>query len=127
MEGDALSLGRIGGHAVGLEATAGGGLLREASKSAPAAALAEVSAHEKSREPFPSKESTRAAAQEFGEALARLNHGIRFEIDETTETVVVKIVDRNTDEVLRQIPPKELLELSQRFRRYVGVLLDTEG
>jgi flagellar protein FlaG len=40
---------------------------------------------------------------------------------------VVKVVDRETDEVIRQIPPEELMNLTQRLNDLRGNIVDTEG
>jgi flagellar protein FlaG len=46
-------------------------------------------------------------AQLFGE-----NAGLTFSVDRQTKTVVVKLVDKETDEVIRQIPAEYLLRLA---------------
>lgn len=75
----------------------------------------------------PSNDEVRKMAEQFGEALSRLNHGVHFEIDESTDKVITKIVDRRTHEVIRQIPPEEVVRITHRLREYMGVLLDIEG
>jgi len=52
-------------------------------------------------------------------------YSVRFERDSGTEDLVVKIVDSETDEVLRQIPPEELLNLSKHLRELSGNLVNT--
>jgi flagellar protein FlaG len=37
------------------------------------------------------------------------------------------VVDRETDEVIRQIPPEELMNLTQRLSDLRGNIVDTEG
>ena len=52
-------------------------------------------------------------------------YSVRFERDSGTEDLIVKIVDSETDEVIRQIPPEELLNLSKHLRELSGNLVDT--
>lgn len=52
-------------------------------------------------------------------------YSVRFERDSGSEDLVVKIVDSDTDEVIRQIPPEELLNLSKQLRELSGNLIDT--
>ena len=52
-------------------------------------------------------------------------YSVRFERDRATEELVVKIVDSDTNEVLRQIPPEELLTLSKHLRELSGNLVNT--
>ena len=52
-------------------------------------------------------------------------YSVRFERDSGSNTLVVKIVDSETDEVIRQIPQEELLELSKHLEELHGNLVDT--
>ncbi|MDA0189672.1 MAG: flagellar protein FlaG, partial [Proteobacteria bacterium] len=48
---------------------------------------------------------------------------IQFSIDEDTGTTVVKIIDRTTDEVIRQIPSEEMLDIAKALDRLQGLLI----
>ena len=52
-------------------------------------------------------------------------YSVRFERDTGSGRLVVKITDRETDEVIRQIPSEELLELSRQLEELRGNLVDT--
>jgi len=52
-------------------------------------------------------------------------YSVRFERDSGTEDLIVKIVDSETDEVIRQIPPEELINLSKHLKELSGNLVDT--
>lgn len=54
-------------------------------------------------------------------------YSVRFENDSKGGEMVVKIVDPETDEVIRQIPPEELINLTQRMNDLRGNLLKAEG
>ncbi|MBN2644193.1 MAG: flagellar protein FlaG [Desulfuromonadaceae bacterium] len=54
-------------------------------------------------------------------------YSVRFENDERSQGMVVKIVDRENDEVIRQIPPEELLDLTKRLTDLRGNLIDTQS
>ncbi|MDX9841200.1 MAG: flagellar protein FlaG, partial [Desulfobulbus sp.] len=45
--------------------------------------------------------------------------------DSGSNELIVKIVDSETDEVIRQIPQEELLELSKHLEELHGNLVDT--
>jgi len=49
-----------------------------------------------------------------------------YEVDEDTRRVVVSIVDRASGEVLKQIPPEQLLNTLARLVEYVGQIVDEE-
>ncbi len=54
-------------------------------------------------------------------------YSVRFENDERTEGLVVKIVDRETDEVIRQVPAEELLELKATLEDLRGNIVDIQS
>ncbi|TFG42870.1 MAG: flagellar protein FlaG [Syntrophobacterales bacterium] len=51
-------------------------------------------------------------------------HSVRFEMDKDVNTLVVKIFDRDTEELVRQIPAEELLGVAKTLKDYRGLLLD---
>ena len=50
---------------------------------------------------------------------------VRFEKNDDIHEMVVKIVDQKTDEVIRQIPPKELINLTKHLQELQGNIVDT--
>lgn len=53
-------------------------------------------------------------ANEIGQLL---NRKLDFTIDEATEKVVVSVLDGETGEVVRQIPPDEMLRISAHLKQ----------
>ena len=49
---------------------------------------------------------------------------IRFSIHEETGKTIIKIVDKENNEVIREIPSEQDLERSARLRMYIGQLVD---
>jgi len=62
----------------------------------------------------------------FTQAAELLNRAVRFQIDESTDRLVAQVVNVETNEVIRQIPPEELMRLARRLREFIGILLDIE-
>lgn len=55
-------------------------------------------------------------------------YSVRFEnSEESADQLVVKIVDQETDEVIRQVPAEEIIELRQTLDDLRGNLVDTQG
>jgi len=52
-------------------------------------------------------------------------YSVRFENNDEANQLVVKIVDTNTDEVIRQVPAEEVLNLSVRMDELRGNIVDT--
>lgn len=53
-------------------------------------------------------------------------YSVRFENDERAG-MVVKIVDRENDELIRQVPAEELIELKAALEDLRGNIINTEG
>lgn len=54
-------------------------------------------------------------------------YSVRFEHDERSNGMVVKIVDQESDEVIRQVPAEELLAIKAALEDLRGNIIDTEG
>ena len=54
-------------------------------------------------------------------------YSVRFENDKPSGSMVVKIVDRHTDEVIRQIPAEEVMNLTTRMNDLRGNLVNAAG
>jgi flagellar protein FlaG len=55
--------------------------------------------------------------------IQNLHRNLEFSVDKDSGDTVVKVIDTETKEVIRQIPSEELLAISQRLRSAAGVLL----
>ncbi len=53
-------------------------------------------------------------ANKIGQSLKRK---LNFSIDEATERVVVKIIDEDTGEIVRQVPPQEMLRIAAHLKQ----------
>ncbi|MEG3117031.1 flagellar protein FlaG [Salinicola sp. 4072] len=56
----------------------------------------------------------------LGDQLSELNeamrqYGLRFELSEFDSRVITKVVDKETGEVIRQIPAEEMLRIAEAF------------
>jgi flagellar protein FlaG len=76
----------------------------------------------------------RVNAKEFTVAIEKvkelakgLNRNLNFSIDRDTGKTVVRIVDADNGEVVRQIPSEEFLALSKNLNELQGMLLHAEA
>ena len=72
-----------------------------------------------------SVEEAKQAVTEVNDILKSLNHHLQFSIDDKTNTVIVKLIDGETGEVIRQIPPEEIVRLRAYYRDQQGLLVNT--
>jgi uncharacterized FlaG/YvyC family protein len=73
---------------------------------------------------MPSAEEILKDLDGINDQLKSMNRSIRFSIDESLKDIVVKIVDKDSGEVIRQIPPDEVLRLREHFKEMVGLILE---
>ncbi|MFZ8859036.1 MAG: flagellar protein FlaG [Thermocrinis sp.] len=55
-----------------------------------------------------------------------LSKYLKIDIDQELEIPVVKIMEKDTNRVIRQIPPDYLLELMKRVDQLLGLLMEKE-
>jgi flagellar protein FlaG len=79
--------------------------------------------------PSTAQEQKKAQPEELLKQIKALTeeglYSVRFERDSSSEQLIVKIVDSTTDEVVRQIPPEELINLTKRLNELSGNLVNT--
>lgn len=52
------------------------------------------------------------------------NTRCEFEYHDTTKRVSIKVIDKDTDEVVREIPPEESLEMVEKMWELAGLIID---
>jgi flagellar protein FlaG len=62
--------------------------------------------------------------QAINEYLKNTETNIQIEIDKETNQPIFKIVRSGDKEVIKEIPPKELLDLFKRIKNMIGLLCD---
>ena len=63
------------------------------------------------------------AVQEINDHLQQVHRELRFNIDKDSGRTVIKVVDAETKEVIRQIPDEEALRFAQRLNEGIGFKL----
>ncbi len=59
------------------------------------------------------------AVRSLNESVQNIQRGIEFSIDEESGRSVVKVVDRETGEVIRQLPSEDALAVSRQIKEFV--------
>lgn len=68
--------------------------------------------------------AVREMAEKTQAYLDDLKIKLDFEVYEETGEMVIRIFNRETEELLREIPPKDLLELHHKVAELRGILFD---
>ncbi|MFZ3591561.1 flagellar protein FlaG [Bacillus sp. DJP31] len=77
----------------------------------------------KVKEQEPSKEKLEKVIKGMNEFLPS-NTSLKFEMHEELKEYYVKIVDSRTNEIVREIPSKKLLDMYAEMTKFVGLLVD---
>jgi flagellar protein FlaG len=71
----------------------------------------------------PTREVVAKAAAQLQEFVSSMGRNLNFSIDESTGYNVVRVVNPDTGELIRQLPSEELLKISRDFQRLNNVLV----
>jgi len=73
------------------------------------------------------QETIAAAVQSANAYVQSISSSIQFSLDQDSGRTVVKMVDTETEEVLRQFPSEEMLAISKSIDRMQGLLINREA
>lgn len=74
-----------------------------------------------------SRDQVEDAVQQIEQFTQTLSQNLKFSIDEDTGKTVVKIVDAQTQEVIRQMPSEEALSIARTLGKIQGVLFNGQA
>lgn len=66
-------------------------------------------------------------ATELSDMMSMMRKGLAFKVDETSGQAVVTVLDKDTGDVIRQMPSEEALALAEKLSEVTGLLMKTEA
>ena len=74
----------------------------------------------------------KTSANELVAPIQRINeimrpHGLEFELSEETSRVITRVIDRESGDVIRQIPAEEVLKIAERLEEMQGRIISIEA
>lgn len=78
------------------------------------------------------KDERKISDGELIEPIQRINEimrprGLEFELSEETSRVITRVIDRESGEVIRQIPAEEVLKIAERLEEMQGRIISLEA
>ena len=67
------------------------------------------------------------ASQELEQVANAFNRRMEFRYNQDLDAVVVKVIDRQTDKLIKELPPAELQRVHLRIREAIGLLVDEQA
>jgi flagellar protein FlaG len=65
-----------------------------------------------------------ATTKDLERITLAFNKKLKFEIDGNLDELIVKVIDPETDKVIKELPPKELQRLRLKIKEMIGLLYD---
>ena len=72
----------------------------------------------------PSREAVAKAAEQIQTFVKEMGRNLDFSVDATTGYNVVKVVNPETNEIIRQLPSEELLKIARSMESWNSVLVN---
>ena len=72
------------------------------------------------------KEQVKETTDSLNEMSSLLKYGIRFGFDDQANEMLVNVIEKDSNRVIRQIPSKEILAMRAKMAEMVGLLVDKE-
>jgi len=73
------------------------------------------------------KEELQKLTEQLNKEMSPLNADIKFQFNDKVNELVVNVIDKNTDKIIRKIPSEEALKIMEKMRELVGALFDEKG
>jgi len=71
-----------------------------------------------------SEESVSLITQELNELMSKINCNLQFNYNKDVDVMSVKMVDKSTNEVIKELPPEEMIKNIRQAREWIGAFLD---
>ncbi len=72
----------------------------------------------------PDKNEVAGIVDKLNSSMENINERVSFSYYEENNRIIIRVVDTETKEVVREIPPKDLIKLNQHIQEYLGMLVD---
>jgi uncharacterized FlaG/YvyC family protein len=71
-----------------------------------------------------SRKEIEAQAKALEKTFLAFNRRVELSVNETINQVIIKVVDTDTDKVIKEIPAEEIQRLIARIKETIGLLVD---
>lgn len=75
----------------------------------------------------PEKSSLDTALEQLNENMKAWSTGLRFDVDDDTQKLIVSLVDSQSGEVIRAVPSDAALQISKMIAKFQGNSINTKA
>jgi flagellar protein FlaG len=72
----------------------------------------------------PSIDETTSSVEKANKILFKNNTHLKFEVNDESEKVIVRIIDDETGKVLKEIPDEDFVEMMHKLCEIAGIIID---
>lgn len=72
------------------------------------------------------REDLEEKIDDMNNIMETLDEKLSFELHDKTDRIMTQIINVKTKEVIKEMPPEEMLDLSARIHEMVGLIIDEE-
>jgi len=65
-----------------------------------------------------------STAEDLEKIGLAFNRKLQFVVDHSSNQVIIKVIDKETDKVIKELPPEELQRLHSNLKEAIGLLFD---
>nr|WP_289037040.1 flagellar protein FlaG [uncultured Allobacillus sp.] len=70
------------------------------------------------------KEEAAELVKGLNDFIEPMHTSIKFELHDKLDRYYVSVIDKNTDEVIKEIPPKKMLDMYAAMAEFMGFIVD---
>jgi len=82
---------------------------------------------EETFDPEKQKNDLKEAVEKLNQTAIIFDRALKFQIHDKTKETMVSVIDVNTEKVIREIPPKEVLDIISKMKDYLGLIFDKKA
>jgi flagellar protein FlaG len=71
-----------------------------------------------------SRQDIESQIKALEKTILAFNHRVKLSVNEQINQVIIKVVDSETDKVIKEIPAEEIQRLIARIKETIGLLVD---
>jgi flagellar protein FlaG len=72
----------------------------------------------------PTKAEIATAVDRLNKSIETMNERVSFSYHEGTNRVVMKVINPDTQEVIREVPARNVIKLLEHIQQYLGMFVD---
>lgn len=70
------------------------------------------------------REQLEKVAQQLQDFMGEMNRSLQFQVDEDSGRDVIKVLDKDTGDIIKQYPSEEVLNMVSKLSETAGLLID---